>query len=606
MGEYQSLQRGLAKGWNTWNTRSVLSHVLLPEGFAINLCLKEYASRTYLKEALIGRKGNNVGHVRPGPHSYDGSYTELSLRWENIEVIVQSGIEEGDLVLLVTPVAQPNHKRPALCVVEMGVLWNRPGHVGHEAECIVGHLPTRSIPVYATQQSLVDPYIPSQTPYLSVPLDSVVGISTGKGRSLKDIQSILEKRKAEQHARTKQFGDLSDVYSAIQSVLAWNTIYEPEKDRVVTPVSRPFSLHWGGFVLFEWDTYFVAYMAALDNRELAYANAIEITHERTEEGFVPNESFVCGLKSRGWSQPPVGSLIVNKLYQRFGDRWFLEELFDDLLSWNRWWSSNRNHDGLLCWGANSYEPVMGIPYEYDGANAWQGALWESGLDNSPMYDGVPFNQHTHLLELEDVGLNGLYVADCEALADIADILGRAKEKDELRHREQTFRKSLSRLWNKERGIYLNLRTDTSKYSSRLSPTHFYPLLGRVPNDAQAKRMIEEHFYNPDEFWGEWIMPSIARDDPAYQDQDYWRGRIWGPMNFLVYLGLKRYPFPQACADLAEKSKRLLMKEWLERGHVHENYCTETGEGCDRPNSDPFYHWGGLLGILALIEAGYMT
>jgi len=32
-----------------------------------------------------------------------------------------------------------------------------------------------------------------------------------------------------------------------------------------------------------------------------------------------------------------------------------------------------------------------------------------------------------------------------------------------------------------------------------------------------------------------VIPSIAIDDPAFPDQDYWRGRIWGPMNYLVYL-----------------------------------------------------------------------
>ena len=32
--EYQEIRERLAQGWNTWNTRSVLSHVLLPEGSA--------------------------------------------------------------------------------------------------------------------------------------------------------------------------------------------------------------------------------------------------------------------------------------------------------------------------------------------------------------------------------------------------------------------------------------------------------------------------------------------------------------------------------------------------------------------------------------------
>ncbi|MDR1099325.1 MAG: hypothetical protein LBL28_02475, partial [Treponema sp.] len=57
--------------------------------------------------------------------------------------------------------------------------------------------------------------------------------------------------------------------------------------------------------------------------------------------------------------------------------------------------------------------------------------------------------------------------------------------------------------------------------------------------------------------------------------------------------------------LAEKSKNLLMKEWIEQGHVHENYNGDTGEGCDVRNSDKFYHWGSLLAIPALMEAGFL-
>jgi glycogen debranching enzyme len=117
-------------------------------------------------------------------------------------------------------------------------------------------------------------------------------------------------------------------------------------------------------------------------------------------------------------------------------------------------------------------------------------------------------------------------------------------------------------------------------------------------------MLDGHFYNPEEFWGEWCMPSIARNDPSYKDQNYWRGRIWAPMNFLVYLGFRKHNLLQAQKDLADKSLKLILKEWLECGHVHENYSADTGEGCDVANSDKFYHWGGLLSYIALIEAGF--
>ena len=60
------------KGWNTWNTRSVLSHVLLPEGFSISRQLVNHQTRDTLKEALIGR-GDYVTKERviPGAHAWD-------------------------------------------------------------------------------------------------------------------------------------------------------------------------------------------------------------------------------------------------------------------------------------------------------------------------------------------------------------------------------------------------------------------------------------------------------------------------------------------------------------------------------------------------------
>ena len=76
------------------------------------------------------------------------------------------------------------------------------------------------------------------------------------------------------------------------------------------------------------------------------------------------------------------------------------------------------------------------------------------------------------------------------------------------------------------------------------------------------------------------------------------------MNFLVYLGLRNYELPEAQQLLADKSRQLLLQEWREKGRIHENYNADTGRGDDVRNSDSFYSWGGLLGLIPLIEAGY--
>ena len=218
-----------------------------------------------------------------------------------------------------------------------------------------------------------------------------------------------------------------------------------------------------------------------------------------------------------------------------------------------------------------------------------------------MYDNTTYNSKSHLLEFADVGLMSLYITDCDALATIATILRKPAEEKELHDRGQRYRASLATLWNAKAGIFLNKDLHTGQFSLRLSPTNFYPLLAKVASPEQANRMINEHLFNPQEFWGEWVIPSIARDDPAFKDQNYWRGRIWGPMNYLVYLGLRNYDDPKTCQEFAQKSIDLFLKEWATKRHVYENYNAITGTGDDVVNSGRFYLWGALLPYIEYME-----
>ncbi len=610
MTNYETLKRTALRGWNTWNSRSVACHVLLPAGFALCLGFKEWGvGDTWLDrcldELLVGRFGEHEEQVHPSAHAYDGSYTDLRFTWRGATIRIQSATLETDLVLLITPLDLPAY--PLHLLVESAMLWNRPGKLSLETDTLVAELPGQTIRAYPTQPPVRELNTPARAPFLAFTLEGEIGISTGQRRALDEIRAIVDARRAEHEARAARYGDLAEVYAAMQSCMGWDTIYEPEHDRIVTPVSRLWNNNWGGYVLFCWDTYFAALMASLDNKELAYSNAIEITREATEEGFVPNFAATGDLKSRDRSQPPVGALAVREIYRRCREEWFIREVFDALLTWNRWWDRRRQiAPGLLAWGSHPFTPRANAGIELEATNQWQGAAFESGLDNSPMYDDVPFDTERHLLLLADVGLTALYVSDCACLAELADALGRTPEAAELRARQAVYAAGLRLLWSEEHGIYLNRRMDTGAFSTRLSPTHFYPLLTDVPTPEQARRMVDEHFYNPDEFWGEWILPSIARNDPAYPEQRYWRGKVWAPMNYLVYLGLRKHGLKDACRDLAAKSAALLLREWRAHGHVHENYTCETGWGCDKKDSDRFYHWGGLLALIALTEAGFMN
>jgi hypothetical protein len=436
-------------------------------------------------------------------------------------------------------------------------------------------------------------------PYVSAQLNAPVGISTGKRRSLSEIQSLIEEHHRSYEQQVSKAGSSRELLSAIQTTLGWDTIYEPEHQRVVSVVSRLWSTSWGGYVLFDWDTFFAASLAATGDRDLAYADAIETLREATPEGFVANYSRGGGWKSFDRSEPPVGAITILALYQKFNDRWLLEDTFSALLRWNRWWQQNRSIGAYLVWGSDPDNPLENPD---DGSRGTrQGAIFESGLDNSPMYDEARFDESTHRLMMADVGLMSEYAADCDALAQIAKVHGKDSEEKELMDRATLYRASLRSLWDEKTGMFLNKDLTTGKPSLRCSPTNFYPLLARAATPEQAKRMIENHLLNPEEFWGQWVIPATPRNDPAFKNQNYWRGRIWGPMNYLVYLGLRNYDFPGARRALAKKSLEIFSPEWTAKGHVHENYNAVTGAGDDVPNSDPFYHWGSLMGLISYME-----
>ena len=611
--EYLSLQRRLARGWNTWDVNSVTTHVLLPEGLAIHLNLKHNStlySDALLTDTLIGRLSKDAEQVFPGPHAWNGRYTDLRLSWKGHAWRVQSAHVGDDLVLLATPLPSETKEPLAPTIVfTVNFLWNKAGNVTKLPGEIETRSSTRMVRVYCTcedpkQDSTALNISPLSGPYFAADFVNPIAVTTGKRRTLSEAQSIIDQARLAYEASISQNQSTGPIIDAIQTTLGWDTIFEPEKSRVISPVSRLWSVGWGGYVIFDWDTFFAATLASAGDKDLAYANAIETLREETAEGFVPNYARAGNWKSFDRSEPPVGAITVLGLYQKFGDRWFLNQTFPALLKWNTWWSEHRDVEGYLSWGSDAQNPPGNLDDSARGTR--EGAILESGLDNSPMYDDAAYDSKSHVLQFADVGLMSMYIADCNALAAMADALGRAEDAHTLRERSEKYRQKLQTLWSPGAGIFLNKDLRTGQFSHRLSPTNFYPMLARAATPEQAQLMVKQHLLNPQEFWGEWVIPSIARNDPAFKDQNYWRGRIWGPMNYLVYLGLRNYDLPDIRSEFVDKSYSLFLKEWRDHGHVHENYNAILGIGDDVSSSDRFYHWGALLGYVKFWEEDAKT
>ncbi len=619
---YQEIKKAYATGWNTWDVRSVCSHVRMPEGVCLNLGFKDYVEREPLTELNLGF---DLQDLYLGPHAYDGSYTEVVLKnWgaeshvEPLSFRIESAHVKDDLVVLVEPVDPPKRLKAPRLTAELCILWNRPGTVTRDAEVLEARVPNNTIRVFATGVDCPEYYVGAiRAPYISLCVDQAVGLSTGKKRGIDEIREVLAEQRGRWEVERDGMGEHAESWEAIQTVLAWNVLYEPQHDRVVCPVSRRWSLRNRGYVLYLWDTYFAAYQAAATgSKELAYTNLVEMTQAKHKAGrpFVPNVEQANGFLSRDRSQPPVGSLCAKEVYRVFREKWILELLYPDLLEWNEWWNENRRHEELLCYGSTPYEPVVGNKWETEegeAVNGWFGASMESGWDGGVLYRGVPFDKKRHILKHWDASLNGLYVLDCRALADIADVLCDSEAAKRLRARADKLQESAAVLWNERTGFFHNKNWETGEFSDVVAINGFYPLLSRTATDEQARRVAQDYLLSPDQFWGNYAPTTLARSNPVFGDKkEYWDGRVWPPVSFLVYLGLRNYLHLPEVADaacrLVENSRKLILREFRDKRLVRENYDVETGSGDESNASAAFYHWGGLLALMSFVHDGVLA
>ena len=97
-------------------------------------------------------------------------------------------------------------------------------------------------------------------------------------------------------------------------------------------------------------------------------------------------------------------------------------------------------------------------------------------------------------------------------------------------------------------------------------------------------MIRCHLLNPDEMQSPYGFRSLAKSDPAYNNQaiinpySNWRGPVWINANFLDWLALRRYGFHAESRQLAVTLAAMLHRDIASWGSMHEDYNAETGDG----------------------------
>lgn len=385
---------------------------------------------------------------------------------------------------------------------------------------------------------------------------------------------------------------------AVRDVVAWNTVLDEPNQRVFTLLTRNWTQSkFGGWGVWLNDVLFHALLAAAaGDAQTARANV-----EVALTGQQPEGNLACLLTAyTEWvdrSQPPIAAYVALRVFLLSGDRALLEQAYPTLKRAHDWWFEHRdgNGNGVLEHGSS---PTG----EGTFVHTKQGAMDEAAMDNLPLFDDAEFDERAHTLDLEEVGLNSLVVLDGQMLARIATLLGRADEAAALAERAEALAARVrERLWDPEREVFAARRW-SGEFVASLSPTSFYPLVAGIATPEQAGLLVRKHLLDPERFWGPRPLPSTAYDDPATPDDVYWRGRIWPPLVFMTWEGLRRAGFTAEAAELAERAWTLFEGEWSERRRCRENYKIDPTADSEVSDSDGFYTWGALLALMPLLEA----
>ena len=330
-------------------------------------------------------------------------------------------------------------------------------------------------------------------------------------------------------------------------------------------------------------------------------------HSEEEKTYFPNYDFwessvnegaPRSPKSSGITQPPVFGFVLESLLKLNPDNQHLEafakEIFPKMVNFHKCLYETRdpNQEGLFY----IFHP------------------WESGRDNSPIWDEAmnkieidkdelpnytrrdtsianpderpttdQYDRYVYLLELgkkhkyngidiakespfliQDAMMNAILIKSNEALIAIGNRFG--FDVSQLESWQKLSKTNFEKkFWNEELEIFVSYDLRNEKQIVHKEIGGLVALFAGVASEQQAQKMHD--YLKSIHQRGYFLCPSFDIDSPLFDSKRYWRGPIWPQMNWMIYHGLLNYNYNELAEivknDLISLVSRLGFYEYFE-------------------------------------------
>jgi glycogen debranching enzyme len=303
-----------------------------------------------------------------------------------------------------------------------------------------------------------------------------------------------------------------------------------------------------------WDLVHAILDVILHEPEHARNQILNNLAAQQADGLVPGSIWMRDDPPR-WNQkaghPPVWPVAVEEYTAHTGSDDLIAACYENLVRQIGWFEKFRQA-----------EPV-GFFYT-DILNH----TWESGIDEGIRFDDVltgPFacvdaTSHVYALYVYAARWSELLGKDPAEFEDKAAV---------LRHFIQ------NQLFGEDTGLFHDVWAVSNPAKRRLAHEGMWPLVVGAATEDQAQRVIEDNLLNPQRFFAQHPISTVAQDDPLFELR-MWRGPTWNSMTYWAACGCVRYDRKDAARRLLEKALDGSAVQFERTGTIWEFYHPHGG------------------------------
>lgn len=335
--------------------------------------------------------------------------------------------------------------------------------------------------------------------------------------------------------------------------------------------------------LYYWDTYFTNEGLVRDGRlDLAKNNTDNMLYLVERFGYMPNGSRTWYLNR---SQPPFLCMMVDRIFERTGDKEWLAQAFAALRKEYDFWMTQRiTPVGLNRYSSSASDELrqefvttggqrLNTDFRSRGLSeaeilrlgAHFAAEAESGWDFNPRFerrceDFCPVDLNANLYFYEKL------------FARYAALLGDAAAAEEWARCAAKRRELINRYCLGSDGIYYDYDYVNGRRSTVVSGAVFSLLYAGVPDDAQARRLVKGALERLEFEYG----VAVCEDKPYDYAYQWSYPNTWPPVTYLAVRGLDTYGYGRDARRIACKYVAMVVKTFGQTHNLWEKYNVREG------------------------------